>query len=94
MSATRPRGDELRATRRRRTAGDWLLRGAGRLVRARYPERGPEIVATAREAAADRGAFAEAVEPVRAGGARRDAPATSGSHGALLAAVARAASSR
>jgi uncharacterized membrane protein len=35
---------------------DWLLRGAARLVLARYPERGEEIVATARAVGAERGA--------------------------------------
>ena len=29
----------------------WLLRGAARLVLARYPEHGPEIVATAKAGA-------------------------------------------
>jgi hypothetical protein len=64
MSAGQPAEDRAPGGRGAATSA-WLLRGAARLVLARYPERGPEIVATAEAGATTRGAaLAEAASLV------------------------------
>ena len=63
--AERTGGDDRAPGERGAAKSAWLLRGAARLVLARYPEHGPEIVATAQAGATDRGAvLAEAASLV------------------------------
>ncbi len=85
MSAPRPGGDDRTPGERGAATNGWVLRGAARFVLARYPERGPEIVAIAQAGATDRRAvLAEAASLV--GLALR--PASTRAvwlHGALLA---------
>jgi len=65
MSAARTGRDDRAPGGRGVATSRCLLRGAARLVVARYPERGPEIVATAKAGATDRGtALAEAASLV------------------------------
>jgi len=56
VSAARTGDDDREPGERGAATRAWLLRGAARLVLVRYPERGPEIVATAKAGATGRGA--------------------------------------
>lgn len=88
MRAARPGRRDDRPRWRRRDAhppGAWLLRGAAHLVLARYPERGPEIVATARAGATDRGAVLAEALSLLALALRPARTRTVWLHGALLA---------
>ena len=102
MSAARPGEDGGRGSDERRTgaarhgggddgrgavASAWALRGASRLVLARYPERGPEIVAIARAGAIDRGAALAEAASLLALALRPASALSAWLHGALLAAA-------
>jgi len=66
-------------------ASGWLLRGAARLALARYPERGPEIVATAKAGATDRGAALAEAASLAVLALRPASTRAVWLHGALLA---------